>query len=146
MSFNKDESAGFLANHMARLYAHGLHERIRPLGLAPAQFMCLLELWEDDGITQKALRHRLDVEQATMANTLKRMERDGLIVRRPDPADQRAQRIHLTDRARALRDDAIAAAGAQNRASVANLTEDERAQFVALMQKVIATMRGDAQD
>ncbi len=39
-------SAGFLANHMARLFAVALQRRIKPLGLAPAQFMTLLELWE----------------------------------------------------------------------------------------------------
>jgi len=45
--------------------------------------------------------------------------------------------------ARALREDAIAAATAQNKASMAHLSEDERDRFIALMQKVIATMRAN---
>ena len=72
-TFDRARSAGYLANHMARLFAQRLHERIRPLGLAPAQFMTLLALWEEDGLTQRDLFERLDVEQATMANTLARM-------------------------------------------------------------------------
>ena len=76
--FDKHRSAGYLANHMARVFAHALAERIRPLGLAPGQFMTLIELWREDGLTQRDLVARLDVEQATMANTLKRMERDGI--------------------------------------------------------------------
>ena len=59
MTFEKSRSAGYLANHMARLFAQHLHRRIRPLGLAPAQFMTLLELWDDDGLTQKDLVARL---------------------------------------------------------------------------------------
>lgn len=141
MSFDKTQSAGYLANHMARLFAQGLQRRIRPLGLAPAQFMTLLELWTEDGLTQKQLLERLDVEQATMANTLARMERDGLIVRTPHPDDARAQQVWLTDAARALQGPATGAAQAQNRHALAALSADEQVQFLDLMQRVVATMR-----
>ena len=42
------------------------------------------------------------MEQATIANTLARMERDGLIERRVHPRDKRAQQIFLTDKARGV--------------------------------------------
>ncbi|MGR3758604.1 MarR family winged helix-turn-helix transcriptional regulator [Roseobacteraceae bacterium NS-SX3] len=135
------ESAGFLANHMARLFAAALQERIQPLGLAPAQFMVLLELWEQDGRTQSDLVGALSVEQATMANTLKRMERDGLIQRRPAPGDRRARLICLTGHARTLREQAMAAARGVNAAALAGLSEDERAQFLALMRRTIANLQ-----
>ena len=45
-----------------------------------------------------------------MANTLARMQRDGLIERRAHPSDRRAQLVFLTERARALEAEAIAAA------------------------------------
>ena len=141
MTWDKRESAGFLANHMARLFAVGLARRIAPLGLAPAQFVVLLELWDEDGLTQRDLVARLDVEQATMANTLTRMERDGLISRRPDPADGRARIVELTKSAKDLRDAAIAAATAQNEAALSGLRDEERTQLVVLMQKVITAMQ-----
>ncbi|WP_238369830.1 MarR family winged helix-turn-helix transcriptional regulator [Heliomarina baculiformis] len=139
MTFSKDQSAGYLANHMARIFAQGLTARIKPLGLTTGTFPALLELWETDGLTQKQLTERLDIEQATMANTLARMERDGLIVRKKDANDGRAQRIWLTDSARNLRDPAIAAAQEENAMRLAGLTEDEKRQFIALIQKVIKT-------
>ncbi|PLX37276.1 MAG: MarR family transcriptional regulator [Hyphomicrobiales bacterium] len=141
MSFDRTRSAGYLANHMARLFATGLAARIKPLGLAPAQFMTLLELWQEDGLTQKQLVARLDVEQATMANTLARMERDGLIVRRPHPDDGRAQSVNLTEKARALEAPATEAAAAQNAMALSDLDDAERRQFLALTQRVIAAMR-----
>ena len=137
----KAESAGYLANHMARLFEKGLYRRIEPLGLAPAQFMTLLVLWEQDGITQQDLRLRLDVEQATMANTLKRMERDGLIKRRAHKSDKRARLIDLTDKACNLREGALAAAKAQNAIALGGLSEQERAQLVSLMKRVIRQMK-----
>lgn len=139
----RNSSAGFLANHMARLFAKGLQHRIRPLGLAPAQFMTLLELWERDGIAQRELTRKLDVEQATMANTLIRMERDGLIERRSLPEDGRSQSIHLTPKAIALREAATAAARAQNEVALAGLSTEERGLFLDLMRRVIASMQAD---
>jgi DNA-binding MarR family transcriptional regulator len=140
MEFKKDESAGYLANHMARLFAIALHDRIRPLGLAPAQFMTLLELWNEDGLTQKDLVRRLDVEQATMANTLKRMERDGLIARQENPDDRRARLIRLTPKAKKLQDDATAAATAVNEKALAGFSAEERRAFVAMMARAIAAL------
>ncbi len=143
MTFQKERSAGFLANQMARLFAKGLQQRIRPLGLAPAQFMTLLALWDEDGLTQSELVRRLDVEQATMANTLTRMERDGLIERRTRPDDGRSQSVHLTPRAVELRDSATAAARAQNEAALAGFSVEERQTFLALMRRAIGAMHQD---
>ncbi|MCK8464818.1 MarR family transcriptional regulator [Aliiroseovarius sp. S1339] len=123
---------------MARLFARGLAARIKPLGLSIGAFPALLELWEKDGQTQKELVVRLDIEQATMANTLARMERDGLIVRKRDESDGRVQRVWLTDCTRSLRGPAIEAATAVNTAALSGLSEDEQRHLIALMQKVIA--------
>ncbi|GAU81605.1 MarR family winged helix-turn-helix transcriptional regulator [Bosea sp. BIWAKO-01] len=140
MTTFKTHSAGYLANHMARLFAKALAESIRPLGLAPAQFMVLLELWREDGVTQKHLVERLDVEQATMASTLARMERDGFIERRPDPADARARIIHLTGRARELEQAALAEARQVNRRALAGFPEEEAEQLLAGMRRVISSL------
>jgi len=139
--FDKARSAGYLTNLLARLFAQRLTEAIRPLGLAPAPFMTLLELWETDGLTQAELVARLAVEQATMAGTLARMERDGLIARQPHPTDRRAQTVHLTDRARALQGPATAAAAAVNARALGSLSEAEREELRALTARVIENLQ-----
>ena len=144
MAFDKTQSAGYLINHLARIFERALAAEIKPMGLAPGQFMVLLELWREDGLTQRDLVARLDVEQATLANTLSRMERDGLVVRRPHPTDGRAQSIHITERARRLEAPATAAAGGINRRFLRHLSADDRRRFVDAMRAVIATAREDA--
>lgn len=139
-TFDRLHSAGYLTNHLARLFAHRLSDALAPLGLAPAQFMTLLPLWEQDGMTQAELTRALDVEQATMANTLSRMERDGLIERRPSPQDARARTVHLTDRARALKDPAQAAAETVNARAVGDMDADTRAALLAQMRAMIARL------
>ncbi|WP_170419380.1 MarR family winged helix-turn-helix transcriptional regulator [Ruegeria atlantica] len=141
MEFEKENSAGYLVNHMARLFAKELQNRIAPLGIVVGQFPILLELWVKDGVTQRDLLGKIDVEQATLANTLNRMERDGLIKRTKSPTDARAQLIWLTDKAAALRDSAYEAAQNVNAEALQVLSTPERAQFMDYMRLVIKGMR-----
>ena len=143
MSFDKKKSMGFAANHLARLFAHRLQDEIAPLGLAPAQFMTLLELWEADGLTQADLTARLDVEQATMANTLKRMERDGLVTKAPHPQDRRAQLVFLTGKARKLEKPAKEAAQSVNKKAVSGLSKAQASEALKLVCAMIDNLRDD---
>ena len=141
MPFDKNTSMGFVTNRLARLFAQRLSARIAPLGLAPAQFMTLLELWDGDGLTQAELTDRLDVEQATMANTLGRMERDGLIDRTPHPEDRRAQLVWLTDKSRALERPAKQAAQSVNTAALQGLKKGDAAEALRCMNAMIESLR-----
>lgn len=133
-------SAGYLVNYMARLFAEGLRKRIVPLGIVPGQFPALLALWERDGLTQKELLTQVAIEQATLANTLARMERDGLIVRKEHPADARARTIHLTEKAQSIRDAAYAAAMQTNAEALEPLSDKEHQKFLDLMRRTIQSL------
>ncbi|MDO4644114.1 MAG: MarR family transcriptional regulator [Cardiobacteriaceae bacterium] len=137
----KDESAGYLANSMARLFAVALAESLRTLELAPAAFGLLLELWQGDGLSQRDLVERTDIEQATIANTLARMERDGLLTRTPHPHDARMQQIYLTEKAKQLEDAAMQCARQVNQQALSTLDEQEQAVFLLLMQRVSTNLR-----
>lgn len=102
MAFENSDSALYLANQLAKGLARALQKRASALGFSPGQFPVLLALWHEDGLTQRQLLDKLDIEQATLANTLARMERDGLITRSPHPNDRRAQIIELTPQGRSL--------------------------------------------
>lgn len=141
MTFAKKSSVGYLVNHLARLLAQRLQQRLASHDLALGAFPALLELWEKEGLTQKQIIQKLDIEQATMANTLKRMERDGLIVRKRDASDGRIQRIYLTDRARELETPAKAEAHRVNAELFAGIDPAEHEAFVATMQKLVARMK-----
>ncbi|NSZ15381.1 MarR family winged helix-turn-helix transcriptional regulator [Agrobacterium vitis] len=110
MLFDRRQSPTYLVSQLAKEFARALQVRAEGLGFSAGQFPILLELWEEQGLTQKQLLERVAVEQATMANTLSRMERDGLIERKPHPNDRRAQLVFLTAKGEGLRDQAISAA------------------------------------
>jgi DNA-binding MarR family transcriptional regulator len=140
----RHESFGYQVNHLARLLAQALAARIAPHGVVPGQFAQLLALFEQDGLSQRELCDRVRIEQATMANTLRRMERDGLVRCVPDPNDRRRIRVHLTRRARALEHDLIAAARAANAAATEGLTDSEITTYLHLTSQVIDNLQTEA--
>ena len=143
MPFDRHESPGYAVNYLARLFARALVRRIGPHGVNTGQFPVLLMLWERDGVTQTELVAQLAVEQPTMAGTLKRMERDGLIRRVPDPDDRRQSRIQLTRRGRALQDALTTAARETNGVALAGLSAADTAQLMKLVKRMITNLEGD---
>ncbi|WP_046118112.1 MarR family winged helix-turn-helix transcriptional regulator [Ensifer aridi] len=145
MAFNRMESATYLASLLARSLARALQERGQKLGFAPGQFPILLELWSEDGLTQKQLLDRLDIEQATMANTLARMERDGLILRRRHPSDRRSQQIFLTERAREMEAAAKEAAVAAEQSLFSGFRRFEKELMLEYMRMALANTARDGE-
>lgn len=141
MASDNSRSAGVLASDIARLYAAALQRGLQPLGLSRAQFHALSQLWAGDGLTQRELSDRLGIEQATMANTLARMERDRLIERKPHPDDGRSQQIWLTANARELEAAANAAASEANDRVISGLPVAERELFFSMLGRVISNLR-----
>jgi DNA-binding MarR family transcriptional regulator len=137
MRFSRNDSATYLAAQLAKSFSKALYKRAAALGFSPGQFPILLELWHEEGLTQRQLLDRVDVEQATLANTLSRMERDGLIERKPHPRDRRAQIIELTERGRELELQAIAASKATDEAMLAGLLKFERQLLLEYMGRAI---------
>jgi len=138
--FDREKSLGYLVNLAGRLLGRALDRRLAGHGVSLGQFPLLLVLWEEEGLTQSEIARRLDIEQPTVANTLKRMERDGLIAAAPDPNHSRRVLITLTARGRALEAPLKAEALQVNRGAAAELTPQELAGFRATLAKVIAAL------
>ena len=64
-----------------------------------AQWAILLWLERQPGLSQRELAEILEVEPITVARLVDRLDRRGMVERRPDHADRRIWRLHLTDAA-----------------------------------------------
>jgi MarR family transcriptional regulator for hemolysin len=94
-------------------------------------------------MTQAELSRVVAIEPPTVVRTVDRMVRDGLVTRAPDPDDGRLSRIHLTERARSLRDELVPLAAAVNEEILDGLTASEARTLRRLLAKV-ATNGGSA--
>lgn len=60
------------------------------------QYITLLVLWEQDGLTVKTLGERLYLDSGTLTPLLTKLESKGLIVKQKDTKDSRETTIYLT--------------------------------------------------
>jgi len=136
----RETSAGYLTNWAARLFARELERQLAPSGISPAYMPIMFALADGGALTQKELARRAAVEQPTMAATLNRMERDTMIVRRPDPGDKRSALISLTPEALGKIGVVEQAVIDINAIALESLTEAERADYLRLALKIIAVL------
>src|SRR5271166_1311431 len=115
-----------LALHdVARLLRTYSDQRARELGTTRAQWAVLARLQRCEGVKQNELAEALDLAPITLGRLIDKLTAAGLVERRDDPADRRAHRLYLTDRAEpALRELALLAEDVMGRA-LAGLDEKE---------------------
>ncbi|MBQ6360101.1 MAG: MarR family transcriptional regulator [Lachnospiraceae bacterium] len=79
---------------------------LKPLGLTYTQYILMLVLWEQDGITVGEICGKLMLDNGTVSPMLKKMEQEGLLKRKRGEEDERVVSVFLTDEGRALQEKA----------------------------------------
>jgi MarR family transcriptional regulator for hemolysin len=135
-------SIGYLTNLAGRLLVRALERRLN--GGSAGPMPVFLALGDGKALPQKELARFAAVEQPTMANTLARMERDGLIAGEPDPNDRRSTLLRLTAEGRERAESALLAAGQTNMLALSALKPAERPVFIDMLKRVIARLEADS--
>jgi DNA-binding MarR family transcriptional regulator len=132
------DTLGFLLNETSRLLRHNFERRIAGIGLdiTPGEARALIYVAANEGARQTVIAERMGVEPMTVCGYIERLERHGLVARKPDPADKRAKQVHTTDAA----DSTIAAIRAEAKVMVdqvqAGLDPDSRALLLSALRHV----------
>lgn len=85
----------FYLHDVAHLLRIMVDKRARMHDMTRAQWLILLRLHHQPGMSQKELAELLEVEPITVARLIDRLQARGLVERRPDPRDRRIWRLHL---------------------------------------------------
>jgi DNA-binding MarR family transcriptional regulator len=135
---DRPQAPGYLANLMARLFHEIADDGLAPLGIAPAMFPLLAELWFGDGpVSHESLRVSQEMGAGDVDALVTAMADAGLIEAMPEPAEA----IVLTARGMSVRDEALSAARRANAAAASALSEEEMAAFVGMMNRVIDALQ-----
>jgi DNA-binding MarR family transcriptional regulator len=127
----------WLLHRAAQRMGDAVHAEAVRHGLTMRGLLILSGLIGDPGRTQLALGTALGVDKTTLTSELDKLERDGLIVRRPDPQDRRvripevtpegtARRCLVATQTRRVEDEVFAA-----------LSDDERQTLRALLERFV---------
>ena len=111
---------------------------LEKLGLTYTQYVVMMVLWEDGGMTEGDLGKKVYLDSGTLAPLLKRMEKQGIINRvRPDD-NERKLFISLTEKGEAMKEQALDVPKAMN--GCIDLPENELKELKRLLDKAISGM------
>jgi len=89
----------------SRLLRNYIDHRAKGRGTTRAQWIVLFRLRQQEGLSQVDLADVLELQPISLVRLLDRLVEHGLLERRPDPKDRRANRLFLTRAGRQLVDD-----------------------------------------
>jgi DNA-binding MarR family transcriptional regulator len=122
-----------------------MRDRLEPLfaqfGLQAGEFDVLATLrrsGEPCALTPTALYEAAMISSGGMTSRIDRLEKAGLVERRPHPTDRRGALVALTSEGRALIDEAVGRHVDNERAILASLTSAEQAELDRLLAKLLA--------
>ena len=89
----------------SRLLRNYIDQRAKRRGTTRAQWIVLFRLRQQEGLSQVDLAEVLELQPISLVRLLDRLVDHGLLERRSDPKDRRANRLFLTASGRQLVDD-----------------------------------------
>lgn len=90
----------------SRLITREYQPHLEVLGITYPQYLVLMVLWEEDGITVNDIAGKLILNTNTVTPLLKRMEAMEIITRKRYDRDERKVLISLTEKGKAMREQA----------------------------------------
>ena len=108
---------------------------LKDLGLTYTQYIVMMVLWENDGVSVRSLGEKLHLDSGTLTPLLKKLESIGYVTRKRSEEDERVVLVSLTDTGRGLKEKAAEVPGEV--ASCVPLTPEEAAALYGLLYKII---------
>ena len=124
VKYDFENSVGFVVNNTAKSFQRSLDiELRRNVGVTLNQWRVIGALVLKPGLTQKEIADKMGIEGATLVPVIDKMEKSGLLKRKTDLADRRANRIYLTTKADSLWESMTECALKIRRSSTRNISD-----------------------
>jgi DNA-binding MarR family transcriptional regulator len=91
------ESVNLLLRMICQAQRSQMSEALAGIGVYAGQEMFLWHLWQEEGLTQSQLVERMCVQPPTVSKMLDRLEKAGLVERRPDTENSHLSHVYLTE-------------------------------------------------
>lgn len=101
--YDFENSIGFMVNSTAKAFQKVLDSELRKnVSVTLSQWRVIGNLMLQPGLTQKEIADKVGIESATLVPVIDKMEKEGLLKRKPDSKDRRVNKIYLTQKTDSL--------------------------------------------
>lgn len=135
--YDFESSVGFIVNNTAKAFQKTFDLELRKnVGVTLSQWRVVASLVQQPGLTQKEIADKVGVEGATLVPIIDKMEKEGLLKRKPDSKDRRVNRIYLTQKADSLWNSMTECALHIRKVSTKDISEDKLETTLETLRKI----------
>ncbi len=135
--YDFESSVGFVVNTTAKAFQKTLDLELRKkVGVTISQLRVVVALIQHPGLTQKEIADKVGVEGATLVPVIDKMEKEGLLKRKPDSKDRRVNRIYLTSKSDSLWNSMMECALHVRKISTRDISEQEIQSALETLRKI----------
>ncbi len=132
-----------LRRAQARVF-QAFESRMGDLAITPGSFGVLVLIDANPGITPAQVASAFGIDRSTLTPALQRLERRGLVRRRPLERDRRHASLYICEEKRSFIDEAFARLHDFERSVATRLEPDEERELTRLLQKLQRDQSGEA--
>jgi MarR family transcriptional regulator, transcriptional regulator for hemolysin len=138
---NKKVTFGILVHEVSRIRRKAIDHVLEPMGITGGQWWVVTYISLHLGLSQVVLADELNIGKVALGGLVDRLEKAGLIERRPDRVDRRMNRIYLSKRGiRLVKDIKRASEDVQDKA-LDGITSEELKHAISALEKMESNLR-----
>lgn len=134
---NKDR----LGKHISLLYRYSqifFNKEFKAYQLGSGQYMFLIELYQNPGITQEQLSELVRIDKATTAKAIAKLIAAGYVTKHTSAADKRAYNLYATDKAETIKSSLFSLLDVWNKLLLDGFDAEEQQFAHRLLEKMCA--------
>ena len=136
MTNDSCQSVGKYISIIHRTGSSFLSKEFSKFNIGSGQYMYLIHLYKNDGLSQEELTEILNIDKGTTAKSIKKLETEGFVMRVKDKNDKRINRVYLTPKALEIKDEFLSSINAWENTLTSNLSYAEKEQALTLLKKI----------
>lgn len=136
MTNNSCQSVGKYISIIHRTGSSFLSKEFSKFNIGSGQYMYLIHLYKNDGLSQEELTEILNIDKGTTAKSIKKLETEGFVMRVKDKNDKRINRVYLTPKALEIKDEFLSSINTWENTLTSNLSYAEKEQALTLLKKI----------
>jgi DNA-binding MarR family transcriptional regulator len=130
------DSIGKWISVIHRQFQNYINHELKERDLNASQFIYLINLFQEDGISQETLTSKMYIDKSMTARSLKQLEKTGYIRREKSKTDGRAYEVFTTQKARNLRPEADRILIEWNKLLAENINDQEIVSLIHVLKEM----------
>ena len=128
---------------LSALHRYHIHTALSKHGVFPGQ-PPLLAVLEESDCTQKELSEKLKVSAATVAVSVKRLQKSGFVEKLSDSEDLRCNRIRISEKGKKISELCHSECDRIDKMMFEGFSDEERRQYADFLKRISDNLSGDS--